>query len=132
MSAYAAFRRQPVPQQFAQNLRTITIPAPTRGIIQSENEAFMQPGGANVQTNWATTMKGVKVRGGCVRWCDLPATTGRRSVLVPLWQVVTFYPSEQHRARRGRRFDLEGGRWRPLAQRPVTFAEHRALQPELW
>ena len=75
MSAYAAFRRQPVPQQFAQNLHTITIPAPTRGIIQSENEAFMQPGGANVQTNWATTMKGVKLRGGCTRWCELPETT---------------------------------------------------------
>ena len=75
MSAYAAFRRQPVPQQFAQNLQTITIPAPTRGLILSENEAFMQPGGAVVQTNWATTMKGVRLRGGCVRHCELPETT---------------------------------------------------------
>jgi len=75
MSAYAAYRRQPVPQQLAQSLRTITIPAPVRGIVQAENEAFMQPGGANVQTNWATTMKGVKLRGGCIRWCELPETT---------------------------------------------------------
>lgn len=30
MSAHAAFRRQPVDQQVAQHLRTITIPAPTR------------------------------------------------------------------------------------------------------
>jgi hypothetical protein len=49
MSAHAAFRRQPVDQQVAQHLRTITIPAPTRGIIQNENEAYMQPGGALVQ-----------------------------------------------------------------------------------
>jgi hypothetical protein len=36
MSIHAAFRRQPMPQG-AQQLQTITIPAPTRGIIQSEN-----------------------------------------------------------------------------------------------
>jgi hypothetical protein len=75
MSAFAAFRRQPVNPQLAQNLRTITIPAPNRGIIQSENEAFMTPGGATVQINWAPTMKGVKLRGGCERWCVLPETT---------------------------------------------------------
>ena len=51
MSAHAAFRRQPVDQQVAQHLRTITIPAPTRGIIMNENEAYMQPGGALVQDN---------------------------------------------------------------------------------
>jgi hypothetical protein len=72
---YAAFRRQPVPQQYAQNLRTTTFPAPTRGIIQSENEAFMQPGGSVVQDNWVTTMRGVKLRGGFIRWCVLPETT---------------------------------------------------------
>ena len=75
MSAFAAFRRQPVQPQVAQNLQTITIPAPNRGIIQSENESFMTPGGANVQINWAPTMKGVKLRGGCERWCVLPETT---------------------------------------------------------
>jgi len=75
MSAFAAFRRQPVPQQVAQNLQTITIPAPNRGIIQNENESFMTPGGANVQINWAPTMKGVKLRGGYERWCVLPETT---------------------------------------------------------
>jgi hypothetical protein len=75
MSAYAAFRRQPVDPQVAQNLRTITIPAPTRGLIFAENDAFMQPGGAIVQVNWATTMKGVKLRGGCARHCVLPETS---------------------------------------------------------
>jgi len=74
MSVHAAFRRQPMPQG-AQQLQTITIPAPTRGLIQSENEAFMQPGGAIVHDNWAPTMRGVKLRGGFTRWCVLPETT---------------------------------------------------------
>src|SRR4249919_3487120 len=52
MTTYAAFRRQPVPQQYAQNLQTVTLPAPTRGIIQSENDAYMAPGGAIVSDNW--------------------------------------------------------------------------------
>ena len=104
MSAYAAFRRQPVNPQVAQSLRSITIPAPTRGLILSENDAFMQPGGAVVQENWATTMKGVKVRGGYVRWCDLHATRrAARSVAEsPAYQPLTFYPSQQHRARHRR------------------------------
>jgi hypothetical protein len=72
---YAAFRRVPVPQQYTQNLRTTTFPAPTRGIIQSENEAYMQPGGSVVQDNWVSTMRGVKLRGGTIRWCVLPETT---------------------------------------------------------
>ena len=75
MSNHAAFRRVPVEQQFAQNLRTINIPVPTRGIIRSENEAFMKPGGAIVQDNWMPTMRGVKLRGGSKRWCVLPETT---------------------------------------------------------
>ena len=55
MSAAPPFRRQPVPAAVrAEPARTITLPAPTRGIIQSENEAFMQPGGAIMQDNWAT------------------------------------------------------------------------------
>jgi hypothetical protein len=73
MSNRAAFRRIPVPQQAAQRLQTITLPAPTRGIIQSENESYMQPGGAIVQDNWVSTLRGVKLRGGCVRHCDLHA-----------------------------------------------------------
>lgn len=73
MSKFIAFRRQPVDQQAAQNLRTVTFPAPTRGIVQNENQTFMQPGGAIVQDNWAPTMRGVKLRGGYVRWCDLHA-----------------------------------------------------------
>jgi hypothetical protein len=75
MSQHQAFRRMAVPAQVAQQLQTITIPAPTRGIIQNENEAYMQPGAAVVCDNWAPTMKGVKLRGGCVRWCVLPETT---------------------------------------------------------
>ena len=72
MSSHQALRRVPVPQQYAQNLKTVTIPAPTKGIIESENEAFIQPGAAIVQDNWVSTMRGVKLRGGFVRWCELP------------------------------------------------------------
>jgi len=72
MSAYAAFRRQPVPQQNAQNLKAITVPAPTRGIVQHENEAYMGPGACLISDNWFPTMRGVKLRGGCARHCVLP------------------------------------------------------------
>jgi len=72
MSKHEAFRRSAVPQQVAQQLQTITIPAPTRGIIQNENEAYMQPGAAVICDNWKPTMKGVSLRGGHDRWCVLP------------------------------------------------------------
>lgn len=72
-AAYDSYRRMPVPQQVAQALQTVTLPAPTRGIIQSENEAYMQPGGAIVQDNWAPTLRGVKLRGGTTLYCDLHA-----------------------------------------------------------
>jgi len=75
MSLHQAFRRQPVPQQVAQQLQAITIPAPTRGLILNENESYMQPGAALIMDNWVPTMKGVKLRGGCTRWSVLPETT---------------------------------------------------------
>jgi hypothetical protein len=71
MTAYAAFRRQPVQQGYANTLQTVTLPAPTRGLVQNENQAFMTPGGALVQDNWVSTLRGVKVRGGTRVWCDL-------------------------------------------------------------
>jgi hypothetical protein len=127
MAAYAAFRRQPVPQQFAQNLQTITIPAPMRGIIQSENEAFMQPGGAVVQTNWGTTMKGVKVRGGYERWCDLYATG------VAKWVTAHAYTVGN------RVYDTVGGSFWLCAEAHTstsaidgTFALDRAAHPTYW
>jgi hypothetical protein len=72
VSQHQAFRRVPVPQQVAQNHKTVTLPAPTRGIIESENEAYMQPGAALVCDNWVPTMRGVKLRGGYQPWCTLP------------------------------------------------------------
>jgi hypothetical protein len=75
VSQHQAFRRVAVPAQVAQRLDTITFPAPTRGIIQTENESFMQPGAAVVCDNWRPTMKGVALRGGCDRWAVLPETT---------------------------------------------------------
>lgn len=80
MSRHTAFRRQPVDQQVAQQLRTTTLPAPTRGIVQSENFAYMQPGGATIQDNWVSTLRGVRLRGGCIRWSEtgvaLPIISG--------------------------------------------------------
>ena len=75
MSRHIAFRRQPVDQQYAQALRPTTLPAPTRGINQMENEAFMQPGSCIISDNWVPTLRGVKLRGGYTRWCELPETT---------------------------------------------------------
>jgi hypothetical protein len=75
MSQHQAFRRQAVPQQVAQQLQAMVIPAPTRGIIENENYGFMQPGGAIICDNWAPTLRGVKLRGGCQRWATLPETT---------------------------------------------------------
>lgn len=72
---YAAFRRMPVPQQIAQTLEATTIPAPTRGLVLDENQAFMQPGAALVLDNWKPTLQGIALRAGCIRWCTLPETT---------------------------------------------------------
>jgi hypothetical protein len=75
MSQHQFFRRMAVPAQVAQQLQTTTIPAPTRGIIQNENEAYMQPGAAVICDNWKPTMRGVSLRGGFELWCQLPETT---------------------------------------------------------
>ena len=69
----------PVPQQVAQQLQTMTIPAPTRGLILNENESFMQPGGALVLDNWKPTMKGTgAARRLHQRWATLPETHAGR------------------------------------------------------
>ena len=75
MSQHQFFRRTAVPPQAAQKLETITFPAPTRGLVQNENESFMQPGSAVVMDNWKPTMKGCSLRGGCARWAVLPEAT---------------------------------------------------------
>src|SRR5262245_60198313 len=75
MSQHAAFRRVAVDPQLAERLETRTLPEPTRVMIQNENEAYSQPGGAQICDNWKPTMKGVSLRGGCVLWCQLPETT---------------------------------------------------------
>jgi hypothetical protein len=48
MSQHQFFRRTPVQPQAAQKMETITFPAPTRGLVQNENESYMQPGSAVV------------------------------------------------------------------------------------
>src|SRR5262245_33952306 len=66
MSQHATFVRTAVQPQAAERLEVTTFPTPTRGIIQSENETFTQPGAAVVMDNWKPTMKGASLRGGCV------------------------------------------------------------------
>jgi hypothetical protein len=75
MSQHQFFRRTPVQPQAAQKMETITFPAPTRGLVQNENESYMQPGSAVVMDNWKPTMKGASLRGGHDRWAELPETT---------------------------------------------------------
>ena len=75
MSMHQLFRRTPVQPQAAQRLQTVTLPAPTRGLILNENESFIQPGAALVLDNWKPTMKGIALRGGCTQWAALPETT---------------------------------------------------------
>jgi hypothetical protein len=102
MSQHQAFRRTAVPQQVAQNLQTITIAAPTRGIILSENFTYMQPGGAMVLDNWVPTLRGVKLRGGCVRWCDLPET----APVISGFEYITHASSRMFAATQGTLYDV--------------------------
>jgi len=75
MSQHQAFRRQAVPQQVAQSLQSTTLPAPLRGLRLDENQAFMTQGGALVLDNWLPTLRGVKLRGGYIRWATPPEAT---------------------------------------------------------
>jgi hypothetical protein len=129
VSPYVAFRRQAVDQQVAAQLRTITFPSPTRGIIQNENEDYMQPGGCIVCDNWAPTMRGVKLRGGSVLHCDINSLTN------PAWANNTAYaPTDNPR----RRYDAaDGSSWdvnvaHTSAAAPTTFAQDRAAHPTYW
>jgi hypothetical protein len=85
MSMHQFFKRKAVDPQVAQQLRTITIPAPTRGLIMSENDSFIQPGAALVLDNWKPTMKGLALRGGCEKWSQLPETTS----VISMFQYIT-------------------------------------------
>jgi hypothetical protein len=73
MSVHQGFRRQPVPPQVAQKHQAITIPAPAAGLTDSDNLAFMKPGTAVLLDNWVPTLRGVQLRGGFIRHCDLHA-----------------------------------------------------------
>ena len=75
MSQHQSFRRQPVPPQVAQQLETITFPAPTRGIDPERKRSLHAARRRGHLDNWKPTMKGVSLRGGCDRWAELPETT---------------------------------------------------------
>ena len=72
MSGHAAFRRQPVPGEMALHHQVATLPAPIRGILETENWAYTKPGCATIIDNWFPTQKGLKLRGGTERWAVLP------------------------------------------------------------
>lgn len=73
MSAHTAFRRQPVQGQAAMQHASVTLPAPIRGLVETENWAYTKPGSAVMLVNWLPTTKGLKLRGGTERWAVLPA-----------------------------------------------------------
>jgi hypothetical protein len=83
----------------------------------------MQPGGALVQDNWMPTMKGAKLRGGCVRYCDLHA--------YPLWANNTAYTVGTKRTDA-----TDGSMWNCAVAHTSaaagTFAADRAAHPTFW
>jgi hypothetical protein len=105
MSQHQAFKRVAVPAQVAAKLETVTLAAPTRGIIQNENEAYMQPGAAVVCDNWKPTMKGVSLRGGCTEWCQLPETTP----IISAFEYVSGVKHEMYVANIGKVYNVSTG-----------------------
>jgi hypothetical protein len=73
MSVHRNYRRQPVPGEMSMRHATITLPAPIRGLLEVENWAYSKPGMATILDNWFPTERGLKLRGGTERWCELPA-----------------------------------------------------------
>src|SRR5436190_8444238 len=124
---YNNLRRQAVPQQYAQQLQTSTLAAPTRGLIQNESSAFMGPGGAIVQDNWFPTLRGVQLRGGFERWNDLHALD------YPAWTNSHAYAVDGTIA-----YDpADGTAWlvavaHTSAASPTTFSVDRAAHPTYW
>lgn len=101
------FRRQPVDGQIAQHHQAMTLPAPTRGLIETENLSFMQPGGAMVVNNWFPTIRGLKLRGGCTRWCDLhPGLADNDPLRVPVISAFEYVDGLNHRMFAGQQTKL--------------------------
>jgi hypothetical protein len=123
MSQHVMFRRQPVDQQLAQRHTAITLPAPIRGLIQDENPAYMQPGGAVVLDNWAPTTRGVKLRGGHTLWVDLHTVDAWKNG----WAYTVGFEA----------YDVVDREYWKVAvahnSAPTgTFAEDRAANPTYW
>jgi hypothetical protein len=114
VSIHQQFRRTPVPQQAMQQMQVAQIPAPNRGIIESENLAFMPPGASLVQENWVSTMRGVRLRGGSIRWCDLhaldttvpPVPSPLRQPVVSAFEYVSGNIQRMFAAQRTKLFDV--------------------------
>jgi hypothetical protein len=86
---YRDYRRFAAPGQAALQVQPKTLPAPLRGLILNENDAFMQPGAALYLDNWFPTDKAIKIRGGSATWTKL-GTPGSPGVADPL-PVLTMF-----------------------------------------
>jgi hypothetical protein len=127
MSQHQAFRRAPVPPEAAQRLTPITMPAPTRGLIENENLTYMKPGGAVIMDNWLPTLRGAKLRGGCIRWNDLHALDA------PAWQNAHLYNTLNAVVYDATSITF----WKVAvvhtsAAGPATFPQDRAAHPTYW
>jgi hypothetical protein len=114
MSRHVLFRRQAVQQEFAQNSKFMTMPAPNRGIIRHENEAFMQPGGCLICDNWMPTLRGVRLRGGTINHCDLhaldatvpPVPSDLRKPVVSMFEYVSGTINRLYAGQQTKLFDV--------------------------
>ena len=117
MSIHQGFRRQPVPPQVAQQHKAITIPAPTAGLSDSENLAFMKPGTAILLDNWVPTLRGIRIRGGYVRHCDLhaldevvpPVPSPARKPIISAFEYIDAASRKIFAAQQDKLFDVTGG-----------------------
>ena len=124
MSQYQAFRRAAVNPQVAQQLRTVTLPAPTRGLVLNENDSFVQPGSAQVLDNWKPTMKGCALRGGCVLWSQLPETTP----VVSMFQYISANVQHLFAGNASKLYDVTAGGAPTLVKSGQTSGNYCASQ----
>jgi len=116
MSVHQGFRRQPVPPQVSQRHQAITVAAPMAGLTDSDNPAFMKPNTAVMLDNWVPTMRGIKLRGGFIRHCDLhaldatvpPVPSNLRKPVVSAFEYVDALSRKIFAAQQDKLFDVTG------------------------
>src|SRR6478609_9344469 len=124
MSVHQFFKRKAVDPQASQQLRMVTIPAPTRGLVLSENDSFIQPGAALVLDNWKPTMKGCQVRGGHSLWAQLPETTP----VVSMFQYISANVQHLYAGSTTNLYDVTAGGAPTLIKTGQTSGNYAASQ----